>query len=200
MAELSDKVGQWDTREARAGFLGWSSRGSKGRGKAGCEDLGADHSGFVEPTAGGGAAAAAVSELGGEGMAGNDGGKENEERREMKTTFGLTVMCLLLGLVGTIALIRLQQPASGLDAKSAYRAATNFVSGRLSAPASALFAPRKECAIQERDGKFYVKGHVDAQNGFGALLRKKFEVEVSSGNYVELVGVWNNQGEKEGGF
>lgn len=57
----------------------------------------------------------------------------------------------------------------------AARAAQEMVSGRLKAPASAVFTVTKF----EGRGPFTVQGSVDSQNSFGAMLRSEFRVRLA---------------------
>lgn len=66
------------------------------------------------------------------------------------------------------------------DAFDAYTACTRFVDGRLKAPASARHQEYRDVAISHpAGGGFRVRGHVDSQNGFGAMLRSRWECEVA---------------------
>lgn len=59
----------------------------------------------------------------------------------------------------------------------AYRMAQKFVRERLRAPATAVFPPISEVSIGEVEKNLiFVTGYVDAQNGFGALIREPFAV------------------------
>ena len=51
------------------------------------------------------------------------------------------------------------------------------VSSKLASPASAILCSPAELSIEEKDGKFIVKGFVDSQNGFGAMLRTNFRAK-----------------------
>lgn len=54
----------------------------------------------------------------------------------------------------------------------------DFVKQRLKAPASADFPFGETYAVHLRDSTFAVKGVVDSQNSFGAMLRTKFYVKI----------------------
>ena len=61
--------------------------------------------------------------------------------------------------------------------------AQEFVSGFLKAPAMARFQPCPENNItRDQFGNYSVKGYVDAQNSFGALLRDNYLVETKYEN------------------
>lgn len=51
------------------------------------------------------------------------------------------------------------------------------VLANLSSPASAVLCSPSEMSIEEKDGKFIVKGYVDSQNGFGAMKRANFSAK-----------------------
>ena len=57
----------------------------------------------------------------------------------------------------------------------------------LTAPASAIFPPLDEMAVQKYDdGTYQVSGFVDSQNSYGAMLRTQFSYRVEKKN-----GKWN---------
>jgi hypothetical protein len=59
---------------------------------------------------------------------------------------------------------------------------------RLKAPASARFqAPREARITTSPEGWFEVHSHVDAQNGFGALLRTKYTCSVDTKDNVNFL-------------
>ena len=77
----------------------------------------------------------------------------------------------------------LEREFSGHYRKSAYRAAQHAISQRLLAPASAKFPPFEEPTITGGKGRFRIKGVVDSQNAFGAMLRSDFDL------FLEFDGV-----------
>lgn len=67
----------------------------------------------------------------------------------------------------------------------AYRVAVDGVRGQLKAPTTATFSPMSESEVRATDSKarkFLVRGTVDSQNSFGAMLRGRFEAEVQGSN------------------
>ena len=62
----------------------------------------------------------------------------------------------------------------------AYDFACNCVKLKLKAPATAIFPPVEEASTIVADNAYYVSAYVDSENGFGALLRKDFNVMLTS--------------------
>lgn len=59
----------------------------------------------------------------------------------------------------------------------AYLMSERFVKQQLRAPATAIFPSITEAAITYLGaGRFFIAAHVDAENGFGALIRSPFNV------------------------
>jgi len=56
--------------------------------------------------------------------------------------------------------------------------AKNAVRDYLKAPSTAKFSDCYEVRANEEGTRFFVKGHVDAHNSFGAMLRKEYAVFV----------------------
>lgn len=56
--------------------------------------------------------------------------------------------------------------------------AKNAVRDHLKAPSTAKFSDCYEVRANEDRTRFFVKGHVDAHNSFGAMLRKEYAVFV----------------------
>jgi|GEM_PF-4537031 len=77
--------------------------------------------------------------------------------------------------------------------ESAYEMGLEFVKDSLKAPASAQFSGRHASSTSVTydvdTGRFTVRGNVDAQNGFGAMIRKRFSVEVWPN--PDRDGYWN---------
>jgi hypothetical protein len=88
-------------------------------------------------------------------------------------------------LVGWMVMESNREKDEALTEGKAYHAATNFVSMRLKAPATAKFATMRECRIEPVELGYNVRGHVDAQNSFGAMLRTDWEVTVERTGYVD---------------
>ena len=48
---------------------------------------------------------------------------------------------------------------------------------KLYSPASAVLCSPSQMILEEKEGKFIVRGHVDSQNGFGAMKRAQFRAK-----------------------
>ncbi len=73
----------------------------------------------------------------------------------------------------------------------AIRSADDFVTAKLKAPSTAKFPDESEDKVYTDKTKanvYYVKGYVDSQNSFGAMLREKYicEVKNDNGHWVEI--------------
>ena len=66
-----------------------------------------------------------------------------------------------------------------------------FVEDRLRAPATAGFENSREATISVANGIHTVRGHVDSENGFGALIRSDYTCQVrhSGGENFTLVSL-----------
>jgi hypothetical protein len=69
-----------------------------------------------------------------------------------------------------------------------------FVEDRLRAPATAKFEAYREATITNTGSQYTVRGHVDAENGFGALIRSHYSCVVrhttdQSFDLVSLTGL-----------
>ena len=64
--------------------------------------------------------------------------------------------------------------AGRCDQGRAWAAVQSAVQAQLRAPASAVFPDAREALEATGACRFRVAGHVDAQNGFGALVRSEF--------------------------
>jgi hypothetical protein len=73
----------------------------------------------------------------------------------------------------------LTQPAADHDAFTAYYMCKQFVTDKLKAPKTAEFASYAERDVTSiGPAKYAVVSYVDAQNGFGALIRNSYRCEV----------------------
>lgn len=71
-------------------------------------------------------------------------------------------------------------PIERTDSVSAYTMAEMFVERNLKAPTTAKFPwPRDEFTKEVATNKWVVRAYVDAQNGFGAMIRSYFEVKMT---------------------
>lgn len=81
--------------------------------------------------------------------------------------------------------------ASGEDCKFAAFAiepARNEVKERLKAPATAKFSPAAETKVTCEGELYAVRGWVDSQNEFGALIRNRYEVKLQRHENTTLDG------------
>lgn len=107
-------------------------------------------------------------------------------------------------LIGSIAVLLAgcgegtpeQRDLSDCKPRNVYDIATQFVERRLKSPSTADFGPFSDAKVtsltpeQNTACKFLVEGYVDAQNGFGAMIRNQFIVTLSK---VKGQGSWNAQ-------
>lgn len=99
-----------------------------------------------------------------------------------------SVALVALLMVGAVAVN--YEPRLGADtAAGAYVACEDAVRERLKAPATAQFPDFREAFVRDLDkGVWQVMAHVDAENGFGALLRSDWTCRVLAAS-----GRWNIQ-------
>lgn len=71
----------------------------------------------------------------------------------------------------------------GNDSFTAFVAAQQEVEELLKSPSTAEFCDIDDASITRSGDRWTITGYVDAQNGFGATLRKKFFVEVTFTGY-----------------
>jgi len=65
---------------------------------------------------------------------------------------------------------------------NAYRMCQQFLEKRLKSPATAVFPKQAEIetyTVRDKKDAFQIRGYIDAQNGFGALIRTYYICEVS---------------------
>jgi hypothetical protein len=114
--------------------------------------------------------------------------------------FGLIPLALGLGVIGALAIGLIGSDALDGVLKKAgnarqawtevktrerlYGAATNAVTQRLKAPRTAIFDGPDAVALSWGEYENYrlLRGYVDSQNGFGALVRMKWEVKFHARN------------------
>lgn len=92
-----------------------------------------------------------------------------------KLLIGLSALLLAPLVIGAIF------SGSGDDASraAALTMCRQYVRERLKAPSTATFAGIGESTVNEYSGQEWgVRSHVDAQNGFGAMLRSTFDCTV----------------------
>jgi len=61
----------------------------------------------------------------------------------------------------------------------AYDACVEAVTEQLKAPATAEFAALEDVEVTEKSAGYTLRGDVDAQNGFGALIRNSYTCDVT---------------------
>lgn len=80
--------------------------------------------------------------------------------------------------------------AACADADMHFVIATKFVRDRLKAPATADFPSRATSTAKVDDCRYMISGYVDSENGFGAMIRATWAVDLSldpnSGEYTAL--------------
>jgi hypothetical protein len=82
----------------------------------------------------------------------------------------IAVMCMGAGN-GTYT-----TPGLAMDNPGAYAAALDIVGRHLKAPSTASYSGYTETRVSKSGDQWTVQGHVDAQNEFGAMLRKPWVV------------------------
>jgi len=100
---------------------------------------------------------------------------------ELKTTT-VSIIVVFFGLIWAIFL----PSCSGTPEKfvptdlNASVMSHQFVTDRLKSPSTAEFSSQnQEIIIQKDDSTWVVTGHVDSQNGFGAMIRSSFICEIT---------------------
>lgn len=92
---------------------------------------------------------------------------------------GCALLLLLFGFV--IWLIVPSQPKKGQDKETAFYSANDYVTKNLKCPSTAKFPLYDDSYVKkEGDSTYLVVGYVDAQNGFGAMIRSKYVVKMIS--------------------
>jgi len=104
--------------------------------------------------------------------------------------FALPIVVGVLGL-SSVACTETQNNSATSDHSTAsshgFAVCRELITLRLASPATAVFSPEPERVLDLGNHSFNVTAHVDAQNGFGAMIRKPFSCTVhvfkGSGNY-----------------
>lgn len=102
----------------------------------------------------------------------------NDPMRALKLAAGVGVT--LVALVAVVWVVGLFGYGAGATADGAVKACHKDVETRLKSPRSAEYAD--ETTEKVGDGKWVVKGSVDADNAFGASLRSRYECTAHSGD------------------
>lgn len=104
--------------------------------------------------------------------------KTIEEKKKLKGC-GCALLLLLFGFV--VWLIIPSQPKKEDDKEVAYYSANGYVSKKLKCPSTAKYPLYDDSYVKkEGDSAYIVVGIVDAQNGFGAMIRSKYVVKMIS--------------------
>lgn len=85
------------------------------------------------------------------------------------------------------------EPCSGADRSGAYAAAQQLITRRLAAPATAVYPSIIGEGVRVDEiapCRFRVQTYVDAQNGFGALVRTPYTLDLT---YLEADRIWTDQ-------
>jgi hypothetical protein len=141
-------------------------------------------------------------------------GTEEQPRKTKRGYIGCLGLIIILGIIGAIfgpkktqeevereeasKRARAEERASQEEQQQAYYMAKQFITNRLKAPSTAKFPSpydRNESGIttvQLPGGAYRVSAWVDAQNAFGAMLRKRWVCEVKpsqKSGYWEVAGL-----------
>ena len=98
----------------------------------------------------------------------------------MKKSSILTVIVMFCIIVAFIYIGYIGGNGSHDKKIDAWVCAEDVVSKRLKSPSSASFCSYNEAKITELgNSKYSIRGYVDAQNGFGAMIRSYFTVTLT---------------------
>jgi hypothetical protein len=86
------------------------------------------------------------------------------------------IIVQLVLLVAIVSSIYLTTDRTTIENMKSYEIAQDLILEELKAPLSAVFPDITEVTVKEQNHRVYVTGYVDAQNSFGALIRKDFVV------------------------
>ena len=88
-------------------------------------------------------------------------------------------------------------PRESVETRMQYSAATDFIRGRLLSPATAKFCSYSDAKFGTAEGTIQkaMTGCVDAQNAFGASMRRYFFVSFEAGTVNQVYSVrWDGPG------
>lgn len=94
---------------------------------------------------------------------------------------GCLVIVALIAILGITANLAFVKPAPAVaDSSDACYMAQKFMRGTLKAPSTATFAPCQapDSVVTQTERIWHVRSWVDAQNGFGAMLRNHFAADL----------------------
>lgn len=118
----------------------------------------------------------------------NAAGLDTKELRENRGGNGWLIFVVVTFVLLVLAFM-LYDPSDynkdsyGNDSFTAFFAAQQEVEELLKSPSTAEFCDIDDASITRSGNRWTIIGYVDAQNGFGATLRKKFFVEVTFTGY-----------------
>jgi len=104
-----------------------------------------------------------------------------QKKNSHTTLYVILISALVIIFCGGIAYLVDKSGGSNNNAASPYNAKYEcevFVKDRLKAPSTAKFSNEQAYTLQTQTDAFQVTGDVDAQNGFGAMLRNSFTCDV----------------------
>lgn len=100
---------------------------------------------------------------------------EKSQKRVGCFVTGCLALVGLLAVLWVIGSLVDSKPTPGSDKLGAFLASQDFVKRELRAPSTAKFSDFDEARVSSTGGDSYtVAGWVDAQNGFGAMIRNDF--------------------------
>lgn len=103
--------------------------------------------------------------------------------KNLLVTFGCIVVFIVLFVIGSAIQAKVNPVASthSADRSDACSMSQNFVKDNLKAPATAKFPmwTQENCTATHTGNNWTVTSFVDAQNGFGALIRSDYTVRMT---------------------
>ena len=115
---------------------------------------------------------------------------KQKEKSKVKWWQWILAIALLMGLFKAIEKPNANN-SHNVDVYVVYGMAQHFVEAQLKSPKSAQFAPTDEMEwglLKGTTDQYIVRSYVDSQNGFGALIRTKFEIVMK---YDKARDLWN---------
>ncbi len=99
--------------------------------------------------------------------------KEKIEKKPPPKALTVIVMILMAAFV-IYLFTRESDDSSEVTVSNAYIISQEFVKSNLVSPATADFPWSYDNFVQDNDTTFWINGHVDSQNGFGATIRTNY--------------------------
>lgn len=97
----------------------------------------------------------------------------DQREQRMRGVYIITGVAVVFAML--LVVFGKEDPAKEKESNAFY-AAREFVRQELVAPSTAEFAPRDQSIVRNDGLEYYVTSYVDAQNAFGARLRKHYMV------------------------